>query len=127
MDKPQRYRFSKEEKLKSRKLIEQLFADSKSVSSFPLKLLYIKENEHRFIQAGVTVSGRSFKRAVDRNRIKRMIREAYRLQKFQLEEKLLQESKQLALFFIYTSKDMSDYKTIETACGNIIRKLLKQI
>ncbi|HEX8356772.1 MAG TPA: ribonuclease P protein component, partial [Segetibacter sp.] len=64
--------FSKNERLKSRKLISHLFSEGKSFSAYPLKVLYDMSSESSFaFQAGVTVSSRSFKKAVERNRVKR--------------------------------------------------------
>ena len=78
-----RFTFGKQEKLKSRKLIGQLFDEGKSVKKFPLRLVYL-QTEHTSdfpAQIGFSVPKRNFKKAVDRNRIKRLLREAYRLQK----------------------------------------------
>ncbi|WP_339664959.1 ribonuclease P protein component, partial [Maribacter arcticus] len=74
--------FGKKEKLKSKKLFTQLFEEGKGVSVYPLKLIYIcTEKKEAPIQTGVTVSKRNFKSAVKRNRIKRLLRESYRLNK----------------------------------------------
>ena len=76
--------FSSEEKLKKKNLITELFASGKSASVFPLKMIYL-QNDHDSpykIQAGVSVSKRNFKSAVDRNRIKRLMRESYRKNKY---------------------------------------------
>ena len=75
--------FPKEEKLKSKKCIEQLFSAGNAVSKFPLKLIYVATDLPNDvpIQAGVSVTKRRFKKAVTRNRIKRLMREAYRLHK----------------------------------------------
>lgn len=75
---------SKIEKLKSKKLIEQLFSDGLSVSNYPLRLVYLQttfETSTPLTKAGFSVSKKKFKKAVDRNRIKRLLREAYRLNK----------------------------------------------
>ena len=76
--------FGKLEKLKSKKQIDLLFKEGRSVVAFPLRVKYqfLSVAEARApVQAGVSVSKKSFRHAVDRNRIKRLIREAYRLQK----------------------------------------------
>lgn len=73
----------KEERLKSRKLIERLYTEGKSIKKFPLKMVFL-QTEHTSsypAQCGVSVPKRNFKKAVDRNRIKRLLRESYRLQK----------------------------------------------
>ena len=73
----------KEERLKSKKLIESLYAEGKSIKNFPLRLIYLQaEHTSNFpVQAGFSVPKRNFKSAVSRNRIKRLLKEAYRLQK----------------------------------------------
>lgn len=78
-----KFSFSKKEKLKSKKLIDALFLKGQSVSAFPLRLVFMPAtfSEEVLFTTGVSVSKRNFKRAVDRNRIKRLMREAYRLHK----------------------------------------------
>lgn len=74
--------FSKKEKLKSKRVIGQLFAEGSNLSVFPLKLIYLGiETQEVSIKAGVTVPKKNFKSAVHRNKIKRLLREAYRLNK----------------------------------------------
>ena len=80
----------KQERLKSRKLIEKLFKEGKSIKKFPLRLVYL-QTEHTSpspVQASFSVPKRNFKKAVDRNRIKRLLREAYRLERNQVSEEL---------------------------------------
>ncbi|MEO6583853.1 MAG: ribonuclease P protein component, partial [Ferruginibacter sp.] len=90
MDNLQRYFFGRPDKLKSRKLIEQLFKTGRSFSNFPFRVVWLSKNDLAHLQAGVGVSSRYFKKATDRNRIKRLIREAYRLQKNTLQQHLLE-------------------------------------
>lgn len=122
----QRYRFGKTEKLKSRKLIEQLFAEGKSFSGFPFRVMWkFTEMKGAVLQAGFTVGSKHFKRAVDRNRIKRLMREAYRLQKSGLKEQLKNKEKQLAVFFIYVGNELPDYPTVFEKTGSVIKRLSK--
>lgn len=75
--------YGKKEKLKSRKAIEQLFVEGDTVAAFPLRLVYLKKahDASTTLKVGVSVSKRKIKKAVHRNRIKRLLREAYRLNK----------------------------------------------
>lgn len=78
-----KYTLGKQERLKRRKLIEKLYTEGKSVKSFPLRMMYL-QTQHTSdfpCQVGVSVPKRNFKLAVSRNRIKRLLRESYRLQK----------------------------------------------
>jgi len=76
---------------------------------------------------GITVSKKHFKRAVDRNRIKRLTREAYRLSKQELQQKLEDSSKRLLLFFIFTGKELPDFLLVKEKVQVILRKLMEGI
>lgn len=75
------------------------------------------------LQFGAGVSVRLFKRAVDRNRIKRLLREAWRLQKKSLQEILLTQENQLNIFFLYTGKELPDYHQVFELAGKAISRL----
>jgi ribonuclease P protein component len=78
-----KFTLGKEERLKSKKLIERLYEDGTSIKAFPLRMMYL-QTEHTSdfpAQVGVSVPKRNFKKAPDRNRLKRLMRETYRLQK----------------------------------------------
>lgn len=122
----QRYTFKKDEKLKSRKTIEQLFKEGTSFSIFPFRVLWkFKDNAGAALQTGFAVSSKHFKKAVDRNRVKRLMREAYRLQKNELQSRLFEREKKMAVFIIYVGNELPDYGFIFEKTENILKRLIK--
>jgi ribonuclease P protein component len=122
----QRYTLGKNERMKSRKQIELLFKEGKTFSVTPLRVYYALQPlpvAYCPLLFGVAVGTRNFKKAVDRNRIKRLIREAWRLQKNGLQQKLKLTNKQLHVFFIFTGKEVPDYKLIAEKTGLALQKL----
>ena len=118
--------FRKEEKLKKKNLITDLFASGKSTSVFPLKMVYLK-NDHESpfkVQAGVSVSKRNFKSAVDRNRIKRLMRESYRKNKHLIYND--DDTKKHILMFIYQAKREVSYEQMEEKMNELIQKFLQK-
>ena len=79
------------------------------------------------LKFGVGVSAKNFKRAVDRNRIKRLVRESYRLQKPNFREVVKANNQQLNLFFIYTGKELPDYKVIYDKVAIALQKISREI
>ena len=116
------YTFKKAERLKSRKTIGRLFnKEGKTFAKFPLRLVFMEIEESDVpIQFTVSVSKRKFKRAPDRNRVKRLVREAYRLNKPDLLKKFEGKEKSFAWMIIFTGKEMPDYVQIEKAMKKII-------
>ena len=107
------FTLGKEERLKSRKQTELLFSEGKKFTIAPFRFHYsFSKAEKTSLQFGAGVSKRNFKKAVDRNRIKRLMREAYRLQKIKLREKLEEKKFGLTIFFIYTGKELPAFKEV---------------
>ena len=137
------FTLGKNERLKSRKQIEQLFDKGKSFVVNPFRVYFLIHemlNAQRSlptealakagmfnIQFGIGVSAKNFKRAVDRNRIKRLTREAWRLQKNELSEKTKTAQKQLNVFFIYTGKELPDFTTVKDKVAVALKKLVDKI
>ncbi|MBR9844626.1 MAG: ribonuclease P protein component [Algicola sp.] len=120
------FSYPKKEKLKSQKLIEQLFSEGKSVSAFPLRMVYLKtefEDDVQF-KTGVSASKRNFKKAVDRNHIKRLLREAYRLHKTAYFNNI---SGSYALMILYIGKDGTDFVSVETKMKQLLDAFSKKV
>jgi ribonuclease P protein component len=112
-------------KLKSKKATDLLFSDGKSIRKGPVRVVYFVElttgGAH---QIGVSVGKRFFKSAVDRNRIKRLMREAYRLHQELLP---ISEKTHLKAMFMYQSGKMPDYEYIESLTKKLLKELSKKI
>jgi ribonuclease P protein component len=119
------FTYNRKEKLKSRKVLSTLFAEGKSFSVFPVKVFYlpVTETHAALIQTGVGVSARHFKKAVDRNRIKRLLRECYRLNKTQLHAAALAKEKKMAFFFLYIGKEVPAFALLDEKMKTLITKL----
>ena len=128
MENSRRHTLGKEERLKSRKQTDLLFREGKSFSVFPFRVVYrVLPGLTGRAQAGFSVSARYFKKAVDRNRIKRLIREGYRLQKNQLLQRCENENKNLDVFFIYTGNEVPEYDLVFDKIHAAIKRLEKVI
>lgn len=122
------FSYNKKEKLKSRKQLEQLFTAGTTFTVFPIKVIYKGvEVQNSILKTGVGASRKNFKKAVDRNRIKRLLRETYRTEKTVLLNYLQPNKKQIALFFLYIDKSLPDYKTLKQKMQQAIEKLIKNL
>jgi ribonuclease P protein component len=119
------FTYPKEEKLKSKKSIEILFSEGKSVSKYPLRLVYAENTieEKELIKFGVSVSKKYFKKAVDRNRLKRILRECYRLNKHLLVDTI---QKPMSLMFFYQSKEVLSYQEINEKTILLFEKFIEK-
>lgn len=126
MQKPTTFTYPKNEKLKSRNTIDVLFTQGKSVSKFPLRLVYLPLHldQDEKIKIGVSVSKKHFKKASDRNYYKRVLRECYRLNKHLLVDQL---DKPYAMMLLYQSKDPLDFAEINTKTVLLFQKFSEAI
>lgn len=116
-------RFGKQDKLKSEKLIEKLFIEGKSVKKFPLKLVYlpIKVSEGSQLKTGISVPKKLVKTAVRRNRIKRLMREAFRKNKYLVTNNI---PGSYAFMFIYISRDKADYDSLNRTMIKLLQNFI---
>jgi ribonuclease P protein component len=98
------------------------------MSAFPIKMIYdLVDSSDTPLKAGVTVSSRTFKKAVQRNRVKRVLREAFRLQKTTLQTALKERQQYLTIFFIFTGKELPVYVEVYEKMGILLNKLAANI
>lgn len=118
--------YSKKEKLKSEKLITKLFSEGQSVVAYPLRLVYLQttHTDEVKLKTGVSVSKRNFKKAVDRNRIKRLLRETYRLNNSEYFNNI---TSSYALMILYISKDGTDFDSVNTKMNTLLKKFVEKI
>ncbi|MDN3491548.1 ribonuclease P protein component [Winogradskyella bathintestinalis] len=119
------FNYSKKDKLKSKKVIERLFTEGKAVTAYPLRLIYLKTDfeDGSQLKTGVSVSKRLHKTAVSRNRIKRLLREAYRLNK---PLHFNNSSASYAFMILYLSKDQTTLDKLDTNMKILFRKFTEK-
>jgi ribonuclease P protein component len=120
-----KFTLGKQERLKSKKLIDRLYAEGNSVKAFPLRMVYL-EAEHTSdfpAQVGVSVGKRNFKKAPDRNRLKRLMRETYRLQK----EIVYNNLEKPHIFMIsYIGKEEKTYEVLFSKMDKLLNVFIEQ-
>ena len=126
--------FSKHERLKSRKFITRLFQEGQSFIAYPLRVVWLpveklahQEEDGPPAQVAISVPRRAFPSAVQRNRLKRRIREAYRLHKDVFYEQLLSSDQRIALMLVLVAREELDFAEMENGVLKMIRKFPKQL
>ncbi len=116
--------FNKKERLKSKKEIDLLFSEGSSISRYPIRLVYKKTTftENSTLRAGVSVPKRNFKKAVERNAIKRLLREGYRKNKYLVPH----TTDQFTFMFLYAGKEMPEYSLIESKVKEVLQHFVKR-
>ena len=120
-----RFNYPKNEKLKSQNAIDLLFSQGKSVAKYPLRLVYVEiPSAEEKLQIGVSVSKKYFKKAVDRNYFKRLLRESYRLNKELLK---VDSEKKYVMMLLYQTKDRLSFQEIEEKTIALFEKFQKEV
>lgn len=121
--------FPKDERIFWKRHLDLLFTDGLSFVAYPLRIIYLpikKETSNAEVSVVVSVSKKKFKHAVDRNFVKRRIRESYRLRKHELTDFFVQKDTALLVAFLYLSKEKSPFSTIDKAMSKAIRLLIQK-
>ena len=123
----QRNTFPLKEHLKSKKVIEQVYANGASVTSFPLRAVFIEqpvETQEPTAAILINVAKKRFRHAVDRNLVKRRIREAYRTSKHTLIDTLQSQGKKIAVAIIYIDNKHNSTAFIRKKMGKLLESIL---
>lgn len=121
-----RYTLGKSQRIKGRKVIDQIFKEGSSFLVYPIRTYYHFIEGDGNLKAGFTVSSRNFRKAVARNRIKRLMRESYRIQKTELMISI-PNGVDVAIFFLYTGKDIADFELIREKMSASLQNLSRII
>ena len=122
-----RHTYGKDQRLKNVSKLDKVFAEGEKIKAFPILARHTEstfEAEVPF-QVATTVSKRRFRKAVSRNRIKRLMREAWRLEKHRLEENWSKGDKQGALVLIYVGNKIPTFEKCANTISRIVDVLLK--
>ena len=124
-----RFSLSKKERLSWKRYIELLFEKGQSFIAFPLRIVFYVTEEDLPAESSILISvaKKRFKRAVKRNKIKRQIREAYRVQKNNLKLSTEDNKKNILIAFIYVDKEIHEHSLIEKAVAKAIKRLNNNI
>ncbi|MDP4712484.1 MAG: ribonuclease P protein component [Saprospiraceae bacterium] len=124
------FSFSREERLKNFTAIRSLFTSGRALNHYPFRIIWLPLEGVQSVfpvQVAISVPRKKFPRAVDRNRIKRLIREAYRLHKHELYQALAGETQCYAIMIMYVDKSLPVYAAVEPQISKALHRLGKKI
>lgn len=123
-----KYTLPKEERISLKRHLDKLFEKGQSFISYPLRVVYFCSTEEMPARASimVSVSKRKFKRAVKRNHIKRLVREAYRIRKYELINPLTEKNKYMLVAFLFLDKELPSSIEVGKALSKAIRLLVEK-
>jgi ribonuclease P protein component len=133
---PKVFTYHKLDKLKSRKQTQHLFSTGQAITIFPIRLIYTIEpiatalemgSPAGLLQAGVGAPSRTFRKAVQRNRVKRLLREAYRLEKPNFLKQAALDNKRVNLFFLYTDASVLTQVEIQAKVKEALALLVTKL
>ena len=138
---PKTFTYQKADKLKSRKQTQHLFSKGQSMNAFPIKLIYTIESASELsadynvaaiiskgvLQTGVGAPSRTFRKAVARNRVKRLLREGYRLEKPEFLTSIALQGKRVNLFFLYTDANVLTQLAIQEKIKQLLTRISEKL
>ena len=128
-----KFTYQKKDKLKSRKQMQFLFSKGTAITIHPIRLLYTIEKEEAgifsngLLQAGVGAPSRQFRKAVQRNKVKRLLREGYRLEKPNFTNSISITNTRLNLFFLYVDAHVQTQQQIQATIKLLLQKLADKL
>lgn len=124
-----RYTFRKHERLTHKRLFSSLFEEGTAYKAYPLMLraIAVPASDKDIVQVAFSASKRRFRRAVDRNRIKRVLRECWRYQKSRVRDKASNEHRCFALVWIYVGKELPVKSEIEAKISSLCERFIEDI
>lgn len=123
-----KFTYNKHQKLKSRKLVDELFTSGKSMLAFPLKVVFTVEKVAQpKVLSGIGVSKKHFKKAHDRNYVKRIVRETFRVHKNEIDTFANINNLNLHFFLLFIDKQLPNFEQMNTKMPTILKKIIEHL